>query len=209
MKQSKSEWEVKEGQVKIGTEWKSGEQLNRSLLIDIILAIAAALFSVYAFTISTLFGVVLLLVTVFFILTAIGSYSALKAVGSKVELKQNVKFKEKLQKMKMKTGRKVVEEVGELDTVDSAKLTRTSSKATQEVIGKLAIGGFLHVSKSFLVQLEDDTIVGGLPKATVTKLEAYLESEKDCKGFKAKITTIEENSSNNNEVNVDILALKH
>ena len=205
MSNNNSEWTVKEDKVKIGTEWKSAKQLKKSFILELLAAIAFGVLCIYAFTINILLGVVILFVTLFFILTAMGSISALKAVGEKIEFKPNGNLKDKVQTMKEKMEPKAAIET---ITVLETNLINTANKQRQAIISTIEKEMILLISGDFTVTTKDEDVVGDISKSDIAKINTFSSKEDDIQEFKCKVLSIEKNASDKHVVNVEILAIK-
>lgn len=205
MSNNNSEWTVKEDKVKIGTEWKSAKQLKKSFILELLAAIAFGVLCIYAFTINILLGVVILFVTLFFILTAMGSISALKAVGEKIEFKPSGNLKDKVQTMKEKMEPKAAIET---ITVLETNLINTANKQRQAIISTIEKEMILLISEDFTVTTKDEDVVGDISKSDIAKINTFSSKEEDVQEFKCKVLSIEKNASDKHVVNVEILAIK-
>ncbi|MDF9837669.1 MULTISPECIES: hypothetical protein [unclassified Breznakia] len=208
MSNNNSGWEVKEGKIKIGTEWKDAKQLKRSFIIELLVAIGFGILCVYAFTIHVVFGVIMIFATLFFVLTAMGSVNALKALNEKIKLLPEVNFggaKDKMNKLRDKLGSKVVEDITQMEVVLTIPLTKTANKKRQETISALERGSVLNIHDDYMVKTQEDKEVGEISKANINKLNTYKDQTEDCNGFKCRVDTIEKNDNDKHVVIVEIL----
>ena len=205
MSNSNLEWTVKEDRVKIGTEWKSAKQLKKSFILELFAAIVFGALCIYAFTINILLGVVILFGALFFILIAMGSISALRAVDEKVELKSKRSFKDRIKTMRKKLEPKaVIETVSVLET----NLINTANKQRQAIIGNIEKEMILLINTDYTVTTKDEDVVGDISKSDIAKINTFSSKEENIQEFKCKVLSIEKNASDKHIVNVEVLAIK-
>lgn len=217
MSDNNSGWEVKDDKVKIGAEWKSAKELKRNSIIEICLAVLSVALCVYGYMVNVVFGIVTMLITLFFILVAMGSLSALRALKGEAEQEEVVtvekvplskRIKDRFQMMKEAASKKVSRKVPVGEPLFETMLTRTANKSRQEVIETIKVGHMLHVLDNTLIQTEKGAEVGELSKVNGAKLEEYEATVEGCKGFRCKVTNIEKNDNEKLVVKVEVVAVK-
>ncbi|MDH6367168.1 MULTISPECIES: hypothetical protein [unclassified Breznakia] len=188
------DWEVAEQKVKIGTEWKSADQLKKSFFVELLIAIAFAVLTVYAFTLSIFLGVVILFITLFFVLTAMGSISALKSIDERIEFTPNINFKDKVNGLRKKV---------DVNASMRKRIVMTTEVETElpDAYNSIAVGSKIIVEKE-KVSLDNGTFLGSIDKKDMTKLRAYLKENKDVTGFIGRVLNVKEKDGDYVEIEI-------
>ncbi len=188
------DWEVAEQKVKIGTEWKSAEQLKKSFFIELAIAIAFAVLTIYAFTVSIFLGIVILFITLFFILTAMGSISALKSIDERIEFKTNINFKDKVNVIRQKVD-------------DSASLRKRIVLTTEveteipDAYNTIAIGSKILVDETN-VSLDNGTLIGTINDEDSARLSVYQKEHEQVTGFVGRVLNVKEKDGDYVEIEI-------
>ncbi|OCN03814.1 hypothetical protein A4S06_04405 [Erysipelotrichaceae bacterium MTC7] len=188
------DWEVAEQKVKIGTEWKSAEQLKKSFFIELAIAVAFAVLTIYAFTVSIFLGIVILFITLFFILTAMGSISALKSIDERIEFKTNINFKDKVNVIRQKVD-------------DSASLRKRIVLTTEveteipDAYNTIAIGSKILVDGTN-VSLDNGTLIGTINDEDSARLSVYQKEHEQVTGFVGRVLNVKEKDGDYVEIEI-------